>query len=338
VLRQLVRAAHVRFLELRGQTRNELMARGAARADAEEEASRAAFAVADVGAGLGAATRCVLEAAPEAEVHAIDLWALGARYYSEQLSLFGHAALAAEWAREPEPFARFCEALPPGAEGRARVFPLTYPATGGLALLHHNEVVPWVVWLDADLQAAPLRQQLDALWRFGWADPAADVPSAAHRRRPGAAGAAAVTLVGGGGWDLSEGVRRAVLDFAAEHALPLHVEEGRAWTFCREAVRETRNDPANPLHAAGLPLGVDAEAAARQQAAASAGEQGRALGAMEVFDGCVGGPACGDDAAGSRAAPQKAYARVTGDGLFTRANRCSHAASCVAAPSPCAGR
>lgn len=250
VVSQLLRCARQQYLSTRDTMRARLIARGTDPAEADEEASRMAFTVVDLGAGTGAVTQYVVDHAPEAEVQAMDLWHLGARYYAEQLRLYGHDGKAAAFEKgfcnsgnassgrdaPVDPFTQFCANF----WGHERVFPCLFPAAGGIATLQYQEIVPWLLWIDADLQYHHLKTCLDFCWKFGWADPAGELVST--RRRPGP------VLIGGGSWDLSEGVRRAVLDFASEHGLSLHVEQGQAWTFARDAITETNNDPGNPLH------------------------------------------------------------------------------------------
>jgi hypothetical protein len=251
LLRQLVAAAWKSCSDARGFVRMRALAGGADAAAAEEEAGRVGFHCVDVGAGSGAATQAILDASPQAEVYAVDMWAEmgeGSReYYAGVLRLYGHDARASAWEGGPDPFSQFRANF---AAHEERVVPAVYPAALGIAKLAYIDVVPWLVWLDADLTYPHVKGALDVLWRSGWADPASDIIAGRRRGVP--------IVIGGGGWDMSEAVRRAVLDFAAEHGLPLHVEQGSAWTFARGSVRETGNDPSNPLHMV-LPAGNPAE-------------------------------------------------------------------------------
>ena len=48
-------------------------------------------------------------------------------------------------------------------------------------------------------------------------------------------------LCAGGGWDLSAGVRAAVMENAVQRGLQLHVEQGTAWSLSGSEIRETSN-------------------------------------------------------------------------------------------------
>jgi len=282
ILRQLILAAQARYFEHRSAMKRFFIARGKDKADAEEEANRTPLHIVDCGAGSGASTLHILSASNDAEVYAIDMWHLGESYYADQLSYFGNSEKASSWrtfnqtsssssssssstsststsssvavgddALAPvNRFTSFCSLFPVSGPERSRVVPMLFSALSGLAHLQHNEIVPWVLWLDCELLENNLKAILEALWKFGWIDPYADIPSAASRRRN--VHPAPVTLVGGGCWAISEGVRSAVTSFAADHGLSLHVEKGEAWTFARDAIIETENDPSNPLHRIGV--------------------------------------------------------------------------------------
>ena len=271
ILRQLIKAAQGRYFEHRFAMKRFFMARGKDKADAEEEANRTPLHVVDCGAGSGSSTLHILGTSSDAEVYAIDLWHLGENYYQDQLSLFGNTEKATLWRAsnrsssssssssssvvtneggEMTRYTSFCSLFPITGLDRTRVVPMLFSALSGLAHLQHNEIVPWVLWLDCELQENNLKIILEALWKFGWIDPNAEIPSAASRRRNGHP--APVCLVGGGSWAISEGVRAAVTSFASDHGLSLHVEKGEAWTFARDAIVETENDPSNPLHRIGV--------------------------------------------------------------------------------------
>jgi hypothetical protein len=52
-------------------------------------------------------------------------------------------------------------------------------------------------------------------------------------------------IVAGGGWDVSDGVKRAVQEAVAAYGLELHVERGTCWTFSRRLVHRSLNSSAS---------------------------------------------------------------------------------------------
>jgi ribosomal protein S18 acetylase RimI-like enzyme len=213
--------------------------------DGEVEAEREAVCW-DVGAGEGAATAFLLSQLPTAAVYAVDMWHAG--YYADSLREFGHEALADAYARRyaapaaPAAAAAAAAAVASdaGAAGASssgggasidpylqfcvnfweeeRVTPVRYPDLVGVGQLAGSGIEPALVYVDADLHAPQLRAVLRE----------------AARRFPKA------HLVGGG-WDLSPEVRAAVMEVQRELGRPLHVEQGRCWTFSAEAVKVTGN-------------------------------------------------------------------------------------------------
>jgi hypothetical protein len=304
LLRQLVRAAVARHGAQQAALQQRAVAAG--RRDASEGAER--LVLLDVGAGGGASTAFLLEAAAGAtggaQVYALDLWDLGADYYAGQLRYFGHDAAAAAWAAgdmsgggdggcgggsgaaAPSPtaaaprFQQFCARFWDSQEGGV-VVPATYPAEYGLRYLHHHlDLQPALIYIDADLSRRGLRCVLDVVWEK-WLDP--DAPPV-----PGKAARGPAPLLAGGGWDTSEGVRDAVRDFVGAHGgLALHVEGGRAWTLAVGAVGETRNEGAGvgapgPVVDAGAVDAVRVGGEAAERAAALQVWQAAVFGAIEA--------------------------------------------------------
>ena len=222
-------------------------ARQAAAAAAAPPASR--LTIIDLGAGAGTATEFFLAhargAAGGAQVYACDLWDKSSAYYAAQLAHCGNEALAEAWSAGSSSgasassgggggalFERFVARFW-DAKDDSSVVPCTFPAAYCVRyLVRQLTLLPELVYIDAELCAPGLADILESVWEK-WMEPEA----VAAVFGPRACGA----LVAGGGWDLSPGVRAAVSEFAARHALPLHVEGGKAWTVSVDAVRETRN-------------------------------------------------------------------------------------------------
>ena len=253
ILRQLVRTAVGRHAAEGAAMAKALETRGRDASEALSEAAARTLVLVDIGAGAGVSTALMLEAGgTAAQVFSIDFWDNGQNFYADTLGSYGHTALSAAWAagdvgsdvaasapaRAADAdtlFALFCARF---WESQDRLVPVRAGASAGVVAIDRMGLAPSLVWLDADLTPLGARATLDALWAR-WLDPVV----CAQGGTVGGGPPRAAPLVGGGGWDLSEGVRSAITAFAAAHALPLHVEQGKAWTLTPEAVRETRNDP-----------------------------------------------------------------------------------------------
>jgi hypothetical protein len=355
LLRQLVRAAVARHGAQQAALQQRAVAAG--RRDATEGAER--MVLLDVGAGGGASTAFLLDAAAGAaggaQVYALDLWDLGADYYAEQLRYFGHDAAAAAWAAgdlsggggggggkappaaAPPPAAASAAAsaaaAPPAAAPRFQQFcarfwdsqeggvvvPATFPAEYGLRYLHHH----------LDLQPALIYVDADLSKRglraaldviwAQWLDP--DAPAV-----PGRAARGPAPLLAGGGWAASEGVRAAVGEFVGAHGgLALHVEGGHVWTLAVGAVVETRNEGV-AADGGGGGRAVDAGAV---DAVRVTGEAAERAGALQAWQAAVFGAieARGEDAAALHAAIESA----------PPAKRAGEAGGAAAAAAPEAG-
>ena len=278
VLRQVCRVAAARHAAHVAAFVRALQGIGRDAATAAEEGAQKSLHIVDVGAGGGASTAALLEACgASAQVFSVDLWDTATQYYADQLAAFGApaAAIAAwadgdagsgfEWAAAARaPFAAFCARF---WDFRGRVVPARYPAAHAIHHIDSAGVAPSIVWLDADLSEAGVRATLDAVWAR-WLDPAVaaagGLSGGAPRPPP---------IVAGGGWDLSEGVRDGVTACAVAHGLSLHVEEGRAWTFATECIKETRN----AAHSAPPATAADAELAEALRVRGAAAERDAAL-------------------------------------------------------------
>ena len=253
ILQQLVRAAVSRHTLEGIAMMKALETRGRDAAEAAAEAAARTLVLIDIGAGAGVSTAAMLDCGgSSAQIFSIDLWDLSKDYYASQLQSFNHSALAAAWSKgdtgSDAPvsaparaadcdtlFSLFCARF---WGERDRLVPVRAHAPSGVAAVDRLGLAPALVWLDGDITAAGVRATLEAVWSR-WLDPVV-------RAQGGTVGGGPPRMapfVGGGGWDLSESVRTAVSVFAATHALPLHVEMGRAWTLSPEVVKETRNDP-----------------------------------------------------------------------------------------------
>lgn len=212
---------------------------------------------ASAGTGAGTGKQPTVRLPPvEVEVYAQDCWDISKDYYADQLAYYSHGDLSASWRGDGRcsSFTQFCanfwlhepDTVDEGTGqvvkdtagyGDPRVIPARFPMPNGVQQMSHMGLAPAISYLHADLGAVQLRACLDAMWSK-WMDPELIGQPNAPR---------VPTYAAGGGWDLSEDVRKTVLSFAHEHGLSVHVEQGKCWTFCRDIVKETRNTGADAL-------------------------------------------------------------------------------------------
>jgi hypothetical protein len=327
-----VRAAVARHGAL--QTALQQRAVAAGRRDAAEGAER--MVLLDVGAGGGASTAFLLDAAAGAaggaQVYALDLWDLGADYYVEQLRYFGNDGAAAAWAAgdlsggdggrgggdggggEGGGGTASASAAAPAAGGAAGKAPPSAPRfqqfcarfwdaqEGGVVVPATFPAEYGLRYLHHHLDLQPALIYIDADLCKRGLRAVLDVVWAQWLDPdvppvPGKAARGPAPLLAGGGWDASEDVRAAVGEFVGAHGgLALHVEGGRAWTLAVGAVAETRNEVSG-----GGGGAVDAGAVDAVQVRGEAAERAAAV---QVWQAAVFGAmeARGEDAGALRAA------------------------------------
>lgn len=194
--------------------------------------------IVDIGAGLGASTLFFAESVPGAKVFAVDLW--HQLYCVETLAGSLCPPDVVDVYRELPSgfFETFCANV---WEAKERILPYKFPAWGALKALINMSVTPQLIYIDADLQYERLKELFAALYaRYGVVPQVMRGRAAVHlllcagsELLPGLPPNQDVILAGGG-WDLSDGVKRAVQETAAMHALDLHVERG---TLCATRLR-----------------------------------------------------------------------------------------------------
>jgi Acetyltransferase (GNAT) family/Ankyrin repeats (3 copies)/WW domain len=192
--------------------------------DADEER---ALPIWDFGCGEGFSAAFLLSQLPSAsaEVYCVDGWSKAfTQYYCDSLKEFGNEALADELSL------RYSSSSSSTVSVTAqdifllsfwdddRVTPVHYPDYQGLLTLRDLGIEPALVYLDCDLHASQLKTMLREI----------------TKRYPRA-------HIAGGGWNLSSDVRAAVLEVQREIGRPLHVEQGKAWTFSAELIKQSHN-------------------------------------------------------------------------------------------------
>jgi hypothetical protein len=273
---QRVQARRTEARDKRRRERGAEAGRGAGQSEDEEEGDEeedeTTVVAFDLGSGLGASAEWLAQSRPDIEVYAVDTWERD--HYAATLREFsGNDALAAQWQALPDPYAQFLV----NTWDSLCITPYRLPASRALRQLKGVGVYPDVVFVDAALQYGPCKRVLEeilsqfyGLCHYGHF--LGSVERGALAAGPETAAMAGrfglppfVPFIVGGGWDLSEDVRRAVSEVAAQRDLRLHVEEGRAWTLCGECVTVTRNR-LDPRGAAAPPAALTAREIADAQA------------------------------------------------------------------------
>lgn len=260
ILEQVLKVTNSYFASNRKRQMASLVRSGMTEEEAELEIGIRFPIYFDIGAGTGAATKFLLEKGYEmCQIFSIDIWDLHGDYYKEQLLALQHTGLADNFSRRKEKvkkmmqreygiqdadedasseakeesfvvqnpsYTQFCVNF---WEHQNAVIPMNYPAWFGLSLLVNNGIFPSVIYIDADLSIEYLSILFRRIYRYFF-DPNRNVRFFCTQ-----------PIIMGGGWDLSEDVRKAVVEFVRSNNLTLHVEQGKCWVMSKPVVTYSLN-------------------------------------------------------------------------------------------------